>query len=108
LPFSLKSQPKLLPLRLGQVHCFVLTVQREEPNLIVLRQVHVDDAKSTTFPLATRVVTPPQLPETAGARHDGSGVRALNQKELQAEEPCIVQVPGHVSRERRGLEELHA
>lgn len=99
------SQLRLLLCR--QIAGLVFPVQREQPNLVIVAEEVVDEAKTTSLALPAALVTPPQLPEPAGPRHDVAGLRLLREEQLKRHEVRIVQIRVQVPRKGRRFKELH-
>ena len=75
---------------------------------MILAEEVIDNAKASALPLPPALVTPPQLPEAAGIRHEVAGLRLVHQEQLKRSKGRIIQIPSQVPRKGRRFEELHA
>jgi hypothetical protein len=89
-----------------QIVRLALPVQREQPDLVFLGKKTVDDAQAAALPLAARLVTPAQLPESTGARHDLPSLWMVDQKELERQQSRVVEIGAEMAREGRRFEKL--
>ena len=106
--FRCNGRAELGLLRRRQIVGFIFPIQGDEPDLVIVVEEVIDHAQAAAFSFPPAIVTPAQLPKSAGARHDVAGLWLIREKQLKRHEALVVQIGVQMARKRRCFEKLHA